>query len=172
MQDDVDDAAQWLAANGYADPDRIAVMGASYGGYAALMAAGRDNGLYQAAISVNGVTDLVGMRQHSQRFFGLEQRFREQLEGVDLRAMSPVNAANNIRIPILVAHASYDSVVPYSQSETFRRRLGRQDEHSVFIELRGDSHAIDLAGNRHLLLATLEAFLAYHMPSAELAMAD
>jgi dipeptidyl aminopeptidase/acylaminoacyl peptidase len=172
MQDDVDDAAQWLAANGYADPDRIAVMGASYGGYAALMAAGRDNGLYRAAISVNGVTDLVGMRQHSQRFFGLEQRFREQLEGVDLRAMSPVNAANNIRIPILVAHASYDSVVPYSQSETFRRRLGRQDEHSVFIELRGDSHAIDLAGNRHLLLATLEAFLAYHMPSAELAMAD
>jgi dipeptidyl aminopeptidase/acylaminoacyl peptidase len=168
MQDDVDDAAEWLTAEGLADPERIGVMGASYGGYAALMAAARNNDRFAAAISINGVTDLNGMIQHSQRFFGLERRLREELEGVDLRAMSPANSAADIEIPVFLAHATYDSIVPYSQMETFRRRFGRQGEDAVFVELISDTHGVELAANRYILLAGIEAFLAIHMPSAEL----
>lgn len=168
MQDDVDDAAEWLAREGLADPGRIGVMGASYGGYAALMAAARNNNRYAAAISINGVTDLNGMLQHGQRFFGLEQRMREQFEGVDLRAMSPANRTADIRVPVFVAHASYDSVVPFSQMETLRRRFGREGEDAIFVELISDSHNVELAANRYILLSGIEAFLAIHMPSREL----
>ena len=168
MQDDVDDAADWLVAEGMADAQRVGVMGASYGGYAALMAAVRNNGRYAAAISVNGVTDLQGMLRHSQRFVGGERRFRERLEGVDLRAMSPATAARDIRIPIFVAHASFDSTVPFSQMETLRRRMGRQASHATFIELLHDNHSIDRAANRYQMLSGIEVFLAEHMPSREL----
>jgi len=62
MQDDVTDATKWLVSEGYADPERICIAGASYGGYAALMGAIKEPDLYKCAISVNGATDLPRLK--------------------------------------------------------------------------------------------------------------
>jgi dipeptidyl aminopeptidase/acylaminoacyl peptidase len=62
MQDDLTDATKWLIAQGFADPNRICVMGASYGGYAALMGPIKEPGLYKCAISINGVINLPALK--------------------------------------------------------------------------------------------------------------
>lgn len=168
MQDDIDDAARWLSESGLADADRIAVMGGSYGGYAALMAAARDNGLYAAAISINGVTDLEGMMEQARGFVGLEARLRRMLDGVDLELMSPVTRAGSIDIPVLAFHSEWDSIVPISQYEALERALRRARVDRELHELPFDTHNIDRFQNRLLMLREIEAFLAEHMPSDSL----
>ncbi|WP_421791187.1 alpha/beta hydrolase family protein [Hyphobacterium sp.] len=168
MQNDIDDAARWLVAEGLADPSRIAAMGTSYGGYSALLAATRDNGLYAGAISINGVTDLHGMLRYSENFVGLERRIRRMLEGVNLRRASPANNTQNISIPVLVLHSEWDEVVPIDQFEHFQRRLRTPPPGTVFRRIAADGHSIQRFRNRMVVLANIEVFLHDNMPSQEL----
>ena len=114
MQDDKDDGARWLIEQKLADPQRIAMFGFSYGGYAAFAAAVRPNGLYKCAIAGAGVSDIerIWARFYSNPFF-------KEAQEPTVRGLSPLTLADKIKIPIMVYHGDRDRIVPLEQSELF-----------------------------------------------------
>lgn len=123
MQDDKDDGANWLVSEKLADPKRIAMFGFSYGGYAAMAAAVRPNGIYKCAISGAGVSDIerIWARFYTNPFF------RDSQEPT-VRGMSPLQQADKIKIPIMVYHGERDQVVPLVQSELFVDKARKSDQ--------------------------------------------
>jgi dipeptidyl aminopeptidase/acylaminoacyl peptidase len=121
MQDDVEDATRWLIDQGIADPARIGVYGAGYGGYAALIALVRSPKLYAAGASLAGVTDLVAMLNDEGWY--CSDGSSEQTVGsrwsdrTRLRETSPALLADRILAPVLIAHGSADDLVHVRHAE-------------------------------------------------------
>jgi len=110
MQEDVEDATRYLLSKGYADPNRTCIAGWSYGGYAALMGAAKDNdGLYDCVIAMAALTDIKaakaamkeyrGGRHAAKTFFGDAMK-----DSAVRKANSPVHVAGNIKVPVFIAH--------------------------------------------------------------------
>ncbi|MGL5669526.1 MAG: alpha/beta hydrolase family protein, partial [Shewanella sp.] len=117
MQNDVEDGTRYLINQGISDPQRICIVGASYGGYAALMGAAMTPDLYRCAVSVAGVTDVAYLVKSSRRFTNYEV-VKEQI-GDDFSALyerSPVSKADKITIPVLLLHGDKDRVVKVQHS--------------------------------------------------------
>ena len=112
MQDDVTDATRWAIAQGHAAADRICIYGASYGGYAALMAAVREPTLYRCAAGFAAPYDLAKMyKWGSIRRSDLGRNYLERVLGKDeqeLALRSPAKQASAIRIPVLLSHGQLD----------------------------------------------------------------
>ena len=131
MQDDVTDATQWAIAQGMADPKRIAIAGASYGGYAALMGLVREPGLYRCAVAWVGVTDLdmlytVTWDDTSASFkkFGMPKVLGDRVkDAADLKANSPLTHAAKINQPLLLAYGGKDQRVPIVHGEKFKKAV-------------------------------------------------
>jgi dienelactone hydrolase len=133
MQDDKDDGAQWLAAQKLVDPARVAMFGYSYGGYAAMAAAVRPNGLYKCAIAGAGVSDIekIGTRLYTNPFFRAAQE-------PTVRGLSPAKQADKIKIPIMVFHGDRDTIVPLIQSDEFVKN-GRSSGQPVEFHVQVDT---------------------------------
>lgn len=131
MQDDISDATRWAIEQGVADPARIALMGASYGGYSALMGLVREPALYRCAVAWVGVTDLnlLYSVSWSDTSDAIKQHGMPSLLGdpvkdaVLLRAQSPLTHAAAIRHPLLLAYGEKDRRVPLIHGEAFRKAL-------------------------------------------------
>ena len=127
MQDDLTDATHWVVEQGYADPQRMCIYGASYGGYASLMGAAREPTLYQCAAGYVGVYDLNMMFREgdiSERDTG--QRYLKRTLGTDpdeLRQRSPAMLADRIRVPVFLAAGLKDVRAPHQQTEAMRDAL-------------------------------------------------
>ena len=166
MQDDVTDGTRWLVESGLADPDRICLLGGSYGGYAALMGSVREPELYQCAASLNGVTDLPALLRNSQKYIG--GRFMTRHIGKlwsdrkMLRANSPRHRAEEIRIPVLLVHGEKDRVVDVSQSRRMASAI-RDEFLWRFVELEDGDHYLSRQNNRQLFASTLLSFLDAHL---------
>ena len=125
------DGTHWLVKQGLADAERMCIAGGSYGGYTALMGAAKEPDLYRCAVSLNGVSDLPALLRHSLRF--VSGRFATRFIGSlwrDRKALhtnSPINRADDIRIPVLLAHGSDDRVVKVRQSRAMSRALTKAD---------------------------------------------
>ncbi|MBL7508247.1 prolyl oligopeptidase family serine peptidase, partial [Escherichia coli] len=76
-QDDIDDGVKWLAGRGIVDPKRVCIMGASFGGYAAMWAAVRNPETYRCAISFAGVSDVASMLRYDSRSMTATRYFRD-----------------------------------------------------------------------------------------------
>ena len=83
-----------------------------------------------------------------------------------LKKASPVNAAENVRAPVLLIHGANDTVVPISQSERMERALKRADKQVEFIRLKGEDHWMSVPEKRLQMLTALDRFLKTHMPVA------
>lgn len=120
MQDDNDDGARWLIEQGIAAPDRIAMHGYSYGGYAAMMAAVRPNGLYQCAVAGAGpaTIDLFKKGTYNNRF--LREFQHPTAEGAD-----PLRRINEVSIPIYLYTGDRDTRVIPAESRAFASALER-----------------------------------------------
>ncbi len=118
MQDDKDDGARWLVAQRVADPQRIAMFGYSYGGYAAIAASVRPNGLYQCAISGAGLADLQLIRRESH-----DNRFGREFQRPSLDGVSWTPRAAEASIPILIYHGDRDDNVEPKESRVFVNAL-------------------------------------------------
>jgi dipeptidyl aminopeptidase/acylaminoacyl peptidase len=163
MQDDITDGAEWLIETGIANANRMAIMGGSYGGYAALMGAVKTPTLYQCAISFAGVSDLPELLKLERRFIGgkYATRFIGDLwkDRKMLRENSPAQRADAIQVPVLLMHGDADTVVDVDQSERMAKALreaGGQVEYRVFEN--GDHH-LSLYENRLQYLTEMERFL-------------
>ncbi len=117
MQDDITDGVKALIADGTADPRRICIVGASYGGYAALAGAAFTPDLYRCAVSVEGVSNLIDFQNSGKREAYWTTRIGDVDKNTDaLNAASPALHADQVRVPILLMHGEKDVTVPIDQS--------------------------------------------------------
>jgi len=132
---DVVDAGRWLVAQGIADPKKLAVVGWSYGGYAALQSAVVEPGLYKAVVAIAPVTDLSLLKEESRRWsdFALTNEFIGS--GPHIREGSPAQNAARISAPVLLFHGDMDRNVTVAQSRVMEGKLrgaGKQVELVVY----------------------------------------
>ena len=167
MQDDVTDGVKFLTAQGIADPRRVCIVGASYGGYAALAGAAFTPDLYVCAVSINGISNLPEMSfwlgKHSG--YGAVTSWQESI-GTHLapaQAHSPKNAAAQVRAPVLIMYSSDDTVVPPSQSQDMARALTQSGKSVKLVKLEGDDHGLSRTQTRTQMLKELETFLAVQL---------
>lgn len=166
MQDDIDDALAHLAQQGLADRARACIVGASYGGYAALRAAQRAPQLYRCAVTYAGVSDLAALARYDRNF--LNSRGRRQwlsAQAPDFRAVSPLHHAAAFTIPVLLMHGDRDVVVPVSESRRMADRLRDDGKPHRYVEQRGGDHYFSRTDDRLQFLRELETFLDQNNPS-------
>lgn len=166
MQDDLDDSVKALADLGIADPARVCMVGASYGGYAAIRAAQRDGKKYRCAVSYAGVSDLNRMLKHQRNFLFAGARtdwLREQAP--DLKNVSPLNFPGEFSIPLLLVHGDEDRVVPPVQSKVMAQKLKAVGKDVTYIVQPKADHHFSRTEDRLEFLKALEAFLAKHNPA-------
>jgi len=164
MQDDVTDGTRWLIEQKLADPTRIAIVGASYGGYSALMGAVREPELYRAAAAIAPVTDLVQLGDTDWAF--LYDDFNRPRIGSDLtvlRNTSPASNVDRIRIPLLLVHGRKDYTVPVAQTERMAEALSKAGKPFDVIYLDEADHFLSRADDRLATLKVLEKFLANNL---------
>jgi len=172
MQDDVTDGVKAMIARGIADPSRICIVGASYGGYAALAGAAFTPELYACAVSIGGLSDLPaflgGQRGNSE--LGDESDsvayWRENIGSPfdpSVIAASPAHAAAQVRADVLLIHATNDTVVPIAQSEEMARSLTSLGKPVSLVRLPGEDHWLSTATMRTRTLEELGKFLDAHL---------
>jgi dipeptidyl aminopeptidase/acylaminoacyl peptidase len=172
VQDDITDGVHKLIADGIADPKRICIVGASYGGYAALAGATFNPNQYACAISYAGIADLqlfidrdvyVGGDESESSSLWEARIGAGKSETSKLDAMSPYAHADQVKIPILLIHSSKDVTVPIEQSQIENKALLSAGKNVQFITLDGDDHYLSLGATRVQLLKEVEKFLAAHI---------
>ena len=130
MQDDKDDGAAWLVEQGIADPERIAIFGYSYGGFAAMAAVVRPNSPYQCAIAGAGVSNLTRIGNNWS-----DNRLQRVIQGNTVDGMDPMQHTDQANIPILIYHGDRDVRVPIFHAEDFYRAIrDRVDAELLVIE--------------------------------------
>ena len=166
MQDDLVDAVGWAAKQGIADPKRVCIVGASYGGYAAFRAAQRDKGVYRCAVSFAGVSDMTAMLRYDGSFLnGGRNKDYLRKQAPDLKAVSPINFAADFSTPILIMHGKADQVVPVKQSREMVEKLKAAGATYRYVEQPLGDHHFTRQADRLQFLQELEAFLAKYNPS-------
>jgi dipeptidyl aminopeptidase/acylaminoacyl peptidase len=171
MQDDLDDGVKWLVEQGKVDPKRVCIMGASYGGYAALWAAARNPEIYRCAISLAGISDLSAQLRYDRRSFIASRYFsawREKVQGdkeFDLKTVSPLYAVDRINIPLLIAHGTEDENVPISQSKKLHEALTKANKPHSYIVYEGEGHGFDKPENATAFLERVDEFLRINNPA-------
>lgn len=173
MQDDITDGVNKLIADGITDPKRICIVGASYGGYAALAGAAFTPNLYACAVSYAGVSDLPKLLSvaqsesspHSKTMSYLNSRIGDISDDiVRLKATSPALHADQVRCPILLMHGDSDYTVRVDQSVEMYDKLKSYGADVTFIRFAGDEdHYLERANTRIQMLSEIEKFLAKHI---------
>jgi dipeptidyl aminopeptidase/acylaminoacyl peptidase len=177
MQDDVTDGVGHLISSGAVDPQRICIVGASYGGYVALAGGAFTPDLYRCVVAIAGVTDLIQMLDEERLLGGrgsAEYAYWTQIIGDAnqdrdaLAAVSPARHAENFSAPVLLIHGRGDYIVQVAQSETMRNALRRAGKPVQFVELEREGHYWGNweSENRRLMLEEIERFLGQNMGGA------
>lgn len=170
MQTDIDDGVRVLIGQGRVDPARICIVGASYGGYAALMGVATAPDLYRCAVSASGVSDIYEQIRYDRREEGSDSeayRYWVRLLGdpgnktdrAEMQANSPTTLAGRITAPVLLVHGKEDDNVPFQQMELMQKALtkaGRPPRVRVF-ETAGHGF---LGEDRKTYFLEVETFLA------------
>ena len=156
---DVADAGRWLVKEGIADPAKLAIVGWSYGGYAALQANVVDPDLFKAAIAIAPVTDLAMTKRQSIGFANQLLVAAQVGSGPAIAAGSPARHADRIKAPVLLFHGDQDINVGVEQSRAMDGALRRAGKDSTLVVFPNLDHQLDDAAARARVLADSEAFL-------------
>jgi len=169
MQDDVTDATKWAIAQGMADPKRIAIAGASYGGYATMMGLAKEASLYRAGINWVGVTDIGLMYEIGWSDFmgdkwmryGMPKLIGDQAkDAAQFRATSPLQQAARITQPVLMAYGEEDHRVPLPHGTKMRDALKNAGNGQVeWVAYEGEGHGWRLMKNTLDFWSRVERFL-------------
>jgi dipeptidyl aminopeptidase/acylaminoacyl peptidase len=172
MQSDLADGIRYLAQQGTINPNRVCIVGASYGGYAALAGMTLNPGVYRCAVSVAGISDLKRMLGHRYSWEDSTRvdRYLERFLGVStsgssaLDAISPIEHVKAVTGPVLLIHGRDDTVVPYEQSEAIASALKHAGKSVSLVDLKNEDHWLSRGATRlQMLQATIE-FLRVNNP--------
>ncbi len=171
MQTDLSDGVRYLAAQGTIDPKRVAILGASYGGYAALAGATLDAGMYNCSVSIAGVSDvklLVDFQidnSNDRKDSGV--LYLKEFLGDKARydSISPAKQAAKASCPILLIHGTDDTVVPIEQSRVMEKALKAASKPVEFITYKGQDHWETIASTRIAMMQAAVDFIAKYNPA-------
>ncbi|MBN1354988.1 S9 family peptidase [bacterium] len=169
MHTDLVDAVAWAVDRGYADPERIAIYGASYGGYAALVGATVTPDLFRCAVDIVGPSNLITflhnvppywsmMLPTIHRQIGHPEQDREFLE-----SRSPLFHVDNIRIPMLIAQGANDPRVKKIESEQIVEAMKEKGIYTEYLLFPDEGHGFAKPQNRLKFYAAAEKFLSKHL---------
>jgi dipeptidyl aminopeptidase/acylaminoacyl peptidase len=167
MQDDLTDAVGWVLARGWADRARVGIMGASYGGYAALVGVTMTPELYQVGINYVGVSDLRLITRWDLGHDQFGRAFYEQAIGRDadfLAQHSPIEHVASIRVPTLHAYGKNDPRVEFSHWEALERALKKQGKTYEFVVEEAEGHGFEKEDASLAFYHAVETFLDRYMP--------
>ncbi len=163
--DDIVDGARWAVSSGTADPKRMCIVGWSFGGYAALLGAVRNGGdLFQCAVSIAGVSDLIQLRNTAE-YFTDSKLVREQI-GSDHKKLledSPLRHAGEVKVPVLLIHGDEDYTVPPEHTTRMASALKRADKRYEVVMIKKADHYLEWPSERVTLLTAVEKFLATNL---------
>ena len=173
MQTDLSDGVHHLAQQGIVDAARVCIVGASYGGYAALAGVTLQSGVYRCAASISGVSDPAGlMRYAAEASQGdMAQRYWSEFMGVEgrrdptLALISPLAHAADATAPILLIHGRDDTVVPFRQTQAMAEALRRANRPVQVIELHAEDHWLSRGATRLQMLTEVVTFLEANNPA-------
>ena len=166
MQDDLVDAVRWAIDLGIADPNRVAIMGASYGGYAALAGLTRDPQFFAAAVAQVGPSNVRTLLETLPPYWEAGRANLERSIGVgevDLDAISPLSHVDRIERPLLLGHGANDPRVKLQESEAIAAAMEERGLDVDFVVFPDEGHGIDQPGNALAMNALVEAFLKQHL---------
>lgn len=166
MQDDLTDATRWAVGEGIADPKRICIYGASYGGYAALMGVAKEPGMYKCAAGYVGVYDLPTMHTDGdiQRRGSGETYIRKWIgERSELAETSPNRIASRIKVPVFLAAGGEDERAPIKHSELMEKALRNEGVPVETLYYPTEGHGFYKETHRREYYTRLLSFLGKHL---------
>lgn len=169
MQDDITDGVHWLIDSGIADPKRIAIYGASYGGYATLAGACFTPDLYCCAIDYVGVSNLLTFLQtippywRSMLEMMYEQVGHPERDRAQLEATSPALHADAIRCPLFIAQGANDPRVNKDESDQMVAALRSRGVEVEYMVKDNEGHGFANQENRFDFYRAVERFLQTHV---------
>nr|WP_314629889.1 alpha/beta fold hydrolase [uncultured Janthinobacterium sp.] len=174
MQDDIADGARWAIAEGLADPQRICIAGASYGGYAALMGLVNDPDLFRCAIDWVGVTDINLLYSGHWSFksdlgddwkqYGMPELVGDRVaNAAQFQATSPIAQAARITQPLLLAYGGADMRVPLYHGKQFYAAVKQHNRDVEWVVYGEEGHGWTLPQNRVDFWGRVEKFLGKHI---------
>lgn len=171
MSDDLEDAVDWAIAAGIADPKRLAILGGSYGGFAVLSALTTKPGRYACGIDIFGPSNLESLLAAIPPQWENERQMLYRSVGnpttpegrAEMRAVSPLFAADRIADPLLVAQGSNDPRVRQIESDQLVEALVSRNIPVTYLVFPDEGHGFSREPNRLVFNAAIEAFLGKHL---------
>jgi len=173
MQTDLSDGVRHLVAQGIADPKRVCIVGASYGGYAALAGATLDAGVYRCAVDVAGISDVkalldlqlyeAGDDEVETGTYRYLKRFVGDVTKVD--EISPIRHIDRCNIPVLIVHGKDDTVVQFSQSTNMVAAMKAAGKDVTFVQYDHEDHWETNEAARTDMMKIITAFITKHNPA-------
>jgi dipeptidyl aminopeptidase/acylaminoacyl peptidase len=171
MHDDLIDAVDWAVAEGVADPDRVAIMGTSYGGYAALVGLTFTPEKFACGIDLVGISNLVTLMNTIPEYWKPWKSLWKVRMGdytteagrQFLEERSPLNRVDRIVRPLLIGQGANDVRVKASESEQIVAAMQRHGIPVTYVFYPDEGHGLGRPENRSSFAAVVEAFLAAHL---------
>jgi len=172
MQDDISDALDLLVRQKVVDPERVCIVGASYGGYAALAGAAFTPTIYKCVVSLAGPSDLAEFLKSRRKKFGEDSDvyayWMKQIgdpghDAARITATSPMLHVDQIRAPILLIHGDADEIVPYQQSKDMKKALDKAGHATRLITLEGAGHSGWSDEDERMVMTEIGEFVKGHI---------
>ncbi len=163
MLDDIEDTVSWLSNNYSINQNKISAFGRGQGGYAAMMALAKKQGVFASAVSFSAVSDIKMMMVRAQDFGGYDViKRRIGNDSKVWKENSPITYAGEINVPILLIHGSKDRVTTVDHSQDMYRKLKHRNKKVEYLELEKGNHFLEIERNRLAMLNALDVFLKKH----------
>ena len=171
MQDDITDGVKWLIEQGIADPDRIAIYGASYGGYATLAGLTFTPDLYACGVDYVGVSNIFTLLETLPPYWELGRQMMYEMIGNPetekeiLEAASPIFHVDSIRVPLFVAQGANDPRVKQAESDQIVEALRARGVEVPYMLKEDEGHGFYNEENQFDFYREMEQFLMKHIGS-------
>jgi dienelactone hydrolase len=152
-------AGHWLASQGIADPKKLAIVGWSYGGYAALQSAVVEPGTFKAVIAIAPVTDLSALKEQYHKYTDYEVISDLVGDGPQVREGSPIEHAAEIKVPVLMFHGTADNNVYVAESQRMAEKLKSAGARCELVTWDDLDHNLNDTSARTQMLNKSDAFL-------------
>ncbi len=174
MHEDLIDAVNWAVKQGIADEERVAIFGGSYGGYAALVGLTFTPDVFACGVDIVGPSNLITLLESIPAYWAPQlQMFRTRVGDLTtddgralLRSRSPLNHAEKIKRPLLIAQGANDPRVKQAESDQIVAAMQKRDIPVTYVLYPDEGHGFRRPENTLSFSAVAEAFLARHLGGA------
>jgi dipeptidyl aminopeptidase/acylaminoacyl peptidase len=168
MHEDLIDAVNWAVDRSIADPDKVAIMGGSYGGYATLVGLTFTPDFFAAGVDIVGPSHLRTLLETIPPYWGpvksiFEQRMGSLAEGEFLDSISPLTKVDQIRKPLLIGQGKNDPRVKEAESQQIVAAMQAKGLPVTYVLFPDEGHGFQRPENNMAFFAITEAFLAQHL---------